>query len=300
MIGFASGARDHLLAQTTVEPGLVPQTIVRDLRGEIEHAKTGYETKWRYTSWLAVRYTMEQDTRSAAQCLDLLEQIAVEHPLFRERYVAMFEEEGKFESAWSKEDIVWSLAGIHEREANYESAVGVLRGQFHDYAADESWTEAFGVLERARTYGLPTETLQDMEGRLLGQFESTESPTDEIDDSPAGDPVRVLFVGGNEIHAKYDSGIQKSLAESAPWITVDFEHPGWGGNWGDTADQLISRFPNYNALVIMTLIRTNLGRTLRRHTNDNGLIWISCTGAGRQSIERSIKRGASLALRSKR
>ena len=297
MIDFAPGARDHLLAQTATEPGLLPEMIVRDLQGEIELAKTNHETKWRLTSWLAVRYAAEQDNDSTAHCLDLLEQIAIEHPLFRERYVAMYEQEGMFESAWSREEIVWSVAGIHEREANYESAVGILRGQFHDYAADDHWIEAYGILERARTYGLPAETLRDMEGRFLGQFESAELPTDEFENSPAVDPVRVLFVGGNEIHAKYDGGIQKSLAESAPWITVDFEHPGFGGNWGETANQLISRFPSYDALVVMTLIRTNLGRALRRHTDPDGLVWVACTGAGRQSIERSIRSGASLALK---
>jgi hypothetical protein len=112
--------------------------------------------------------------------------------------------------------------------------------------------------------------------------------------------VRILFVGGNEIHQKYDEGIKKNLEISAPWISVDFEHPGWGGNWGDTADRLRARFPDYDALVVMTLIRTNLGRALRKHTDTAGLVWVSCTGAGRHFIERSIIDSGALALKKRR
>jgi hypothetical protein len=226
--------------------------------------------------------------------------MAFERQRFREPFIELLAADGKYDGAWSTEDIVWSLVGIHEREADYEGAVGVLRKQFHTYAAEESWLEAFGVFERAKNYGLPAKILEDMEGRLTGEFASTDLPPGEELDELITEPVRVLFVGGNEIQQKYDADIQKNLATSAPWISVDFEHPGWGGNWGDTADQLRSRFPNYDALVVMTLIRTNLGRALRKHTNNEGLVWISCTGAGRNFIERSIMDGAALAVKKRR
>jgi tetratricopeptide (TPR) repeat protein len=300
LVGYSPDSREHLLAQTSEATHLVPVGIVSEVVNAINATSTDMVSRWNYSGWLALRHVADGDFESASRCLDMLESMAFERQRFREPFIELLAADGKYDGAWSTEDIAWSLVGIHEREADYEGAVGVLRKQFHTYAAEESWLEAFGVFERAKNYGLPAKILEDMEGRLTGEFASTDLPPGEELDELITEPVRVLFVGGNEIQQKYDADIQKNLATSAPWISVDFEHPGWGGNWGDTADQLRSRFPNYDALVVMTLIRTNLGRALRKHTNNEGLVWVSCTGAGRNFIERSIMDGAALAVKKRR
>jgi len=45
--------------------------------------------------------------------------------------------------------------------------------------------------------------------------------------------------------------------------------------------------PQYNALIIMRFIRTELGRRLRKLCGENGLMWFPCTGRGRHFIENS-------------
>ena len=297
LVDYSPDAVGHLLSQTQEDTQLVPAKIVSDLADATESGSTDMITRWSYATWLATRTMAVGDLDDASGYLDLLESMAFERPRFRECFIELLSTEGKFDDAWSSEDITWSLVGIYEREGDYEGAVRVLRSQFHTYAAEENWAQAFGVYERASKYALPSELLDDMAGRLRGEFQSTELPSTENFDENIDDPVKILFVGGSEIHQKYDEGIRKSLASSAPWITVDFEHPGWGGNWGDTADRLRNRFTNYDALVVMTLIRTNLGRALRKHTNTTGIVWVSCTGAGRQFIERSIVDCGVLALK---
>jgi tetratricopeptide (TPR) repeat protein len=288
LVNYSPGSIDHLLQQTSEATNLVPDKILAEVIDASESTSTDMVDRWSYSAWLAARYISVGELDNASRYLDLLESMAFERPRFRAPFIELLNTDRKFDGAWSSEDVTWSLVGIHEREADYEGAIRVLRSQFHTYAAEENWPQAFGIYERASKYALPSELLEDMEGRLRGEFQTTEMPSAEELDKTIDEPVKILFVGGNEIHQKYDEGIRKNLAESAPWITVDFEHPGWGGNWGDTADRLRNRFTDYDALVVMTLIRTNLGRALRKHTNATGLVWTSCTGAGRQFIERSI------------
>jgi len=295
LVRFSPEALDHLVLQTNGQTELASQGIVETIRSVSEKNNTDGQVRWNYTSWLASRYLADGDIESANRCLDALEAIAFERPRFREQFVNLLETDDKFGDTWSSEEIAWSLAGVHEREGDYESAVSALRKQFHTYATEDRWLEAFGVFERAKNLGVANEMIEDMKGRLTAEFQSTEMPEQEDFDQDNGQTIRVLFVGGDDSQRKYDSGIQSNLAVSDPWIKVDFEHTGWSGNWGDTADRLINRFPDYDALVLMTLIRTNLGRTLRRHAAGEDLVWVSCTGAGRNFMERSIRNGAALA-----
>ena len=296
LIKFAPGSRDYLIDGMY---DTLPETIMREIRAELDTATTSPEDKWKYGVFLSDKYIAMSDLDSTRECLDHLERIAVEHPRFRTSYAELFEVEGRFGDAWIPEDIAWSMAGIYEKEGRYEDALQVLRQPFHSYASDDSLLEAFGVLDRVKHYGLDSEIYTDMESRLVSLMGSTEFPQEVDPNLGSEQSVKVLFVGGNEPHKKYDGDIKAKLLNDAPWISVDFEHPGWSTNWTETAETLISRFPNYDALVIMTLIRTNLGKTLRKNTDDAGLVWVSCTGGGRSSIAQAIRHGAQLAVRNK-
>jgi len=300
LVNFAPSSRDYLMDQASTDPEYVPELIADEIRTEFVADKTSPENKWKYGVFLSKRYVVMSELDSARECLDYLERLALDHPRFRSQFVDLFKVEGQFGDSWTQEDIAWSLIGIYERESEYENAVEVLRQQFHFYAAEGMWVEAFGVFETTKNYGLDPELHADMERRILGEFETTELPLEVNPDLGPVQRINVLFVGGHEPHEKYDERIKSVLAAETPWINVDFEHPGWSTNWSETAETLISRFPNYDALVIMTLIRTNLGRTLRKNTNETGLVWVSCTGGGRSSVEQSIRKGAELALRKKK
>jgi len=107
--------------------------------------------------------------------------------------------------------------------------------------------------------------------------------------------VRVVFVGGNEAQAQYQREIDQVLAESASNISVAWHFPGWSSNWRATADRARDDLAAADALVLMTLVRTNLGRRMRREASERDKPWIPCTGHGRKSITLAVRRAASVA-----
>ena len=100
--------------------------------------------------------------------------------------------------------------------------------------------------------------------------------------------VRILFVGGDERQALHDDRVRRMLEVSYPWIEVRFIHTGWASNWGKYADQIARLIPNYDALVVMSLVPTKLGRAVRKAAGKHGTPWHACTGRGPESIVKSI------------
>jgi hypothetical protein len=110
----------------------------------------------------------------------------------------------------------------------------------------------------------------------------------------AGTKVRVLFVGGNEIQARYDERIIEQLSREWPGVRVRFEHTGWSPNWGREVDGLVKEGSGSDAVVIMRMIRTMLGRTLRERIDSP---WVACTGTGCAAMTESIRKAALVGLK---
>lgn len=108
---------------------------------------------------------------------------------------------------------------------------------------------------------------------------------------------RVLFIGGNECQAQYESELRSIFKRQDPGLTIEFEPIGWSSNWGREVDRLQTGILRADVVVLMTFIRTQCGRTLRRRIGEAGRTWISCTGHGRASMERAIRHAAALARR---
>ena len=101
-----------------------------------------------------------------------------------------------------------------------------------------------------------------------------------------------MFVGGDELEKRNNAAVLKHLETTAPWITVDFEHTGWSGHWGPSAERITNRLSQYDVLVITPYIRTGFGMTLRKNVDEVGIPWRACTGRGRKTITRSILNAA--------
>jgi len=108
--------------------------------------------------------------------------------------------------------------------------------------------------------------------------------------TPLTRPVRVIFAGGNETQERYQGPIEDALTERyGKNLVLQWFSPGWDMNWMKDAERIEAAMPNADAIVILTYMRTNLGRRLRRAANLHDLVWRSCTGQGRASMERSIE-----------
>lgn len=109
-------------------------------------------------------------------------------------------------------------------------------------------------------------------------------------------PATILFIGGNEKQAAYKSELEADLRTSfGDAVTVEWHFPGWSSNWFKIVDRVEPRLTEFDALVLMTFVRTNLGRRMRAAAGSVGLPWISCTGHGRQSLLRSVERAVQVA-----
>jgi tetratricopeptide (TPR) repeat protein len=108
--------------------------------------------------------------------------------------------------------------------------------------------------------------------------------------------VEVVFVGGNETQAQYQRAIDDELARKyGDGVTVHWHFPGWSSNWAKVADAAEAKLRDADVLVLMTLVRTNLGRRMRRRSGELGRPWVSCTGHGRAALVRAIERAMEVA-----
>jgi hypothetical protein len=109
--------------------------------------------------------------------------------------------------------------------------------------------------------------------------------------------IAIVYVGGNEIQAQYEAAVKASLRARFPSLGLSFYFPGWTSNWHvelqDVRKKLESTRPK--VVVMSTLVRTQFGRNLRRLLGEMDIQWRSCTGRGRDSIDRAMTHAVGVA-----
>ena len=105
-------------------------------------------------------------------------------------------------------------------------------------------------------------------------------------------PVRVLFVGGNEEQARTDDTIRRRVARCDEQIEINFVRPGWNSNWNEHARDVDRLLPTHHAVVIMRYIRTNFGKHIRRKCGERNILWRFCWSGGRGGAVEAILKAA--------
>ncbi len=139
--------------------------------------------------------------------------------------------------------------------------------------------------------GAPDAELADMRAAMAREHTARDPLGGEPAIAIGARPVRVVFVGGNEIQAQYVAEIERALPDH---ISVDWFMTGWSARWGPEAERIEAAYERADAVVLMQFTRTQLGRRLRRSSGEAGLPWIPCTGHGRDSLRRAILRAAAV------
>ena len=75
-----------------------------------------------------------------------------------------------------------------------------------------------------------------------------------------------------------------------------FEHTGWSSNWGRDVPRLLKAAGESDAVVLMPMMRTMLGRTLREKID---CPWIACTSTGKGGMLSSVRCAAMVAVEQK-
>ena len=128
--------------------------------------------------------------------------------------------------------------------------------------------------------------------QLLDQENSDQPGASQANGAASVQPVKVLYIGGNETQQQYEGPIRQAFARSMPNLTLSFLFPGWTSNWHTWVDDVKRRLPHVHAVVLSSMVRTQFGRHVRALCNE-AKPWFPCTGRGRQSLIRSIERAAT-------
>ena len=236
-------------------------------------------------------YLLQRRYDKASLMLDRLEGFAHQR-VGSEQFSELISNDQRITAIWEHEEIEDVLVQLYESVGEYSRAGVVLTSRFHRIVSSgrpDAHALAMDVVERLDSYPNRGElAIDDLNVRLS----RSQLQPEVLPNAPA-QPVKVLVVGGNETQGQYDAMICEDYRERAPWLDVEFMHTGWSSNWSPFVDEFERRIDQVDAVVFIYLMRTELGRSLRKRCSKP---WRGCGGKGRASIQRSIDAAAAAAL----
>lgn len=298
----ALSLRKGVLADSLVEPLLETgrEALLDSLRGEMESRTSAVVANALAKRFrrphrtlgerlgdgisLVERLLIQGRYDEATHVMDELEDLAVQSDE-GERYLHFVEEASpKLSAIWEPHEIESSKIRVLESLARAEDAAQLLRKSYSRALARgdaQGILDAQDIVDALESYGcVPADEVIGLRNRI-------DRKAEPLDPLPAPTrSIRVLVVGGNEMQAQYDAAIRAHYSATAPHVTIDFMHTGWSSNWGEKVDEFKRRLPNADAVVLIYLMRTEFGRSVRKCMN--GVPWRGCGGKGRDSVQRAI------------
>jgi hypothetical protein len=229
--------------------------------------------------------------------LDFMEIEAQAEQHCRLLFIEFLEKNPLLQPIWNESDINALLVRLYELNGNFIDAAPKLRSAFfqcRDGGEAHQIQEARQIIQTLQDYGLGEDYWKDLHQCLSG-LEQKQIQMQETENTlRAGSVIHVLYIGGNEIQTAYKDSIQEEIRQNYPGLKCKFLFPGWNTNWQKDFDEAKPYIAEANVVVINKLIRTHLGRALRKHCGSSHP-WISCCGRGRHSIQNRIIEAAQWA-----
>jgi len=229
------------------------------------------------------------DAELGEEAMDGLECLAERDPE-QEAFLRLLDDPDRCDGVWDPDDVDFARVRLHERRGGYEQARAILERVGHRRLADggeQAVPAVEGVLERIASYALEPDPSLAARVEALRSEREQAAPPDDIE-------AKVLFIGGDEGQADLAERVRAAVAATWPGVSLDFEHPCWSSNWGRQLDGLRTRIARADAVVLMPLVRTHLGRGVRRCCGEHRIPWVACTGKGAGMIERAIRHAVEL------
>jgi tetratricopeptide (TPR) repeat protein len=241
----------------------------------------------------ALPLVLRDGSGRASDALEFLEIHAIEG-IGAAEFVELLQGMKNYDPAWSLDRATEALARTLEAQGRYSEAAAHLETMcYRLMARSESFAldNAELLIGHLESFG---ESCQDVFSRLAATLDAKRATSDvdtvgEMD----GVPVRILIVGGNEVQARMDESIVKRVASEMPGVSVDFLHSGWG-TWDAYADEFTRRVRAVDGVVMLQLMRTTLGWTIRQNC---AVPWRGCRGRGQGQIVEAIRRVVPFARR---
>lgn len=191
-----------------------------------------------------------------------------------------------YQSAWDRDDLAIARVRVLEtKRETIQDAFRELGDLFWRSLSRNRLHDAKGILERMRYLGVKADYLEQHERALAAR---TDESAAEVVHPVDRTPVKVLFVGGDERQAKAKRAVEARLKRDAPHIEVNFFFPGWSGNLTRNLKNVRGMIERHDALALMPLVRTWLGRHCRKYCDAESKPWRSCWVGGQRAMAESI------------
>ena len=239
-------------------------------------------------------YCKTQKREDAGEALDCLQALAMQR-IGLDEFMQLLSDKRNYELVWTPEDADIAMAQCHEVKGNYQAALDRLRGLFHQYASAPERADALGVLDTIRGYGLPEKDYASETGRADALWDppaGKEPETSEAEPDVSSKSASILFVGGAEPQKRVEAAVRKRVEDRAPKVEMTFVYSGWSGNWKQYLDRVHAELPKHDAVVVLRLIRTELGKQVRKACGKTP--WRSCW-QGQRSMTDAILAAAEAA-----
>ncbi|MEP6494799.1 MAG: hypothetical protein ABJF01_19085 [bacterium] len=228
--------------------------------------------------------------QQAADALDYLEEQATAG-IRRNELIVLLSEPANFSPAWRLERATEARALLLESDGRFDEAAGVLEKLIYQLLS-QSEAHALDSAEllvgHIEGYGTDFADLVHRLGKHLeAKRTAADALTANLDVLPVDLTLRILVVGGNELQSKMDASIVQKVKLEFPNVEIEFLHSGWNGNWKAYADDFDRRVRNVDGIVMLAMIRTMLGRTVRHNCP---VPWRGCRGRGQGQIAEAIRR----------
>ena len=234
------------------------------------------------------------DGALAREALDVMQGIALRNERSKESddFLELLETDDEVSTGWPGEEVKEALLYLYYLRGDCNKAASVLEGYAHEVLTEGSPTsiqEANEFVESISELGC------DPSPELIGRIGTSAPNTDVVvKDSKKEITGKIVFLGGDAPEEKNTSWVNKRIAEEYPNVEIVYKHFGWGSNWGREVEQSARSLKGADAFVMIRLMRTMCGRKLRKIASENNVPWVPCTGIGKASIERSIRRAIEL------
>ncbi|MGH9487608.1 MAG: hypothetical protein ACRD04_08450 [Terriglobales bacterium] len=220
-----------------------------------------------------------------AEALDGLQTLSrgLPHSAAADEFLDFLEDQkaAAYDPAWKNTDALAAAALLRECRGELDRAAGLLEAlaqallSQNVYGAEH---EALDIAERIEAYGAGRDTTPIRSRLHAGSAQPPASPVRKTR------PASIAVIGGDEGLAGMEEQIRTQVGKLDAAITLELIHTDWSSNGGEQFDRLRSSLATFDAIVVMRLIRTHLGRMLRAgHPR-----WIGCSGCSASSIVRAV------------
>lgn len=216
--------------------------------------------------------------------------------------INLFEEKERWQAVWLQPgEYAGVFAHLARRSADPGAKAAVasrLYSSFFHVVHDAADVElARDYIDALRSLHAEKSWIEGAE-HLLQRCLDESSPIAESGVDGDREPVRVLFIGGDERQQHAEATVLGMLKTMAPHVEASFEYPGWSSNWGAKIDRAAQLIKRADIVVTLRFMRTLYGRRIRQLFNEHDKQWRASLGHGPQAIARAIA-AAAAAFRAK-